>query len=234
LIIKGKAEKMFETGNVTLDCLIRIAFSVICGIVLGYERKTRQQPVGMRTLILICVSCSLMGYVSMFQAQIPGMVKGDPTRIAAGVISGIGFLGGGAIMRQGMNIKGLTSAAIIWTTAALGLAIGAGLYIVAMITLVICLVSLLWLEKVEGRLFPAEHVKVLRLVFEGPKVKVNLIKKIMAECGLILRDSNMSRSMKTGHIILQFSVRAPSEIDTIDLSEKLVAAGKMLKFTFSD
>ena len=110
-----------------LECFIKLTLSVLCGFLLGIERKSRRQIVGMKTLILICVSCTLLAILSSYMAENFGDGSSDVTRISAGVVSGIGFLGGGAIIRQGLNIKGLTSAAIIWTDSALGLAIGTGL-----------------------------------------------------------------------------------------------------------
>ena len=120
--------------NPLYDCLLKVAVSFFCGIVLGIERRTRQQFIGLRTLILICVSSCLLMQISLYIATL-SQGRGDPGRIAAQVVSGIGFIGAGAILHQGLNIKGLTSAAIIWTAAALGLAIGAG-YLVPSVQIV--------------------------------------------------------------------------------------------------
>ena len=106
-------------SNIYIEYSARIAASFFCGLLLGFERKTRQHSVGMRTLILISVSSSLLAMLSSIITLEPRVTGGDPTRVAAGVVTGIGFLGAGAILRQGMNIKGLTSAAIIWTAAAI-------------------------------------------------------------------------------------------------------------------
>ncbi|MBQ5647230.1 MAG: MgtC/SapB family protein, partial [Treponema sp.] len=135
-------------GNYYIDCLVRIGCSFICGLLLGIERKTRQHPVGLRTLILISVSSTLLSIFSVFIANNP-QFPGDPTRVAAGVVTGIGFLGGGAILHQGLNIKGLTSAAVIWTAAALGLACGTGQFFIVGITLFVALFALVVLEKIE-------------------------------------------------------------------------------------
>ena len=129
--------------NFICDCIIKLCLSFVCGFILGIERKSRQQTVGMRTLILISVSSTLLALLSSYMALVNDIHQGDPSRIAAGVVSGIGFLGGGAILHQGLNIKGLTSAAIIWAAAALGLAIGSGLYIQSFAALAIIVFSLL-------------------------------------------------------------------------------------------
>ena len=136
------------------ESIIKLLLAVLCGFFLGLERKTHNHAVGLMTLVLICVSSTLLSLLSSFMAtataQIPAG-RGDPTRIASGVISGIGFLGGGAIMKTGLNIRGLTSAAVIWTAASMGLAIGAGLYIQVGVALFLVLVLLVGLEKLESK-----------------------------------------------------------------------------------
>ena len=111
-----------------LDISLRFALSMICGILLGIERKSRQNAVGIRTLVLISISCCLLSLLSVFIAE-NASIQGDPTRIASTTVSGIGFIGAGAILKQGLNIRGLTTAAIIFTAAAVGLSCGAGFYL---------------------------------------------------------------------------------------------------------
>ena len=91
----------FET---ILDYSLRFALSMICGILLGVERKSRQNAVGIRTLVLISISCCLLSILSVHLAQM-GVIKGDPTRIASTAVTGIGFIGGGAILKQGLNMS---------------------------------------------------------------------------------------------------------------------------------
>ena len=124
-----------------ISCLIKIAFAFVAGFILGVERKFRQQVVGMRTLILICESAVMLSILSGWITNQIG--SADNARIAAGVISGIGFLGAGVIMKQGLNIKGITSAAIIWADATIGLCIGAGLFVPTFIMLGVTVISLI-------------------------------------------------------------------------------------------
>ena len=122
--------------------IFRICLSFICGVCIGWERKNRQQIIGIRTLLLICISSTLLGILSEYSAiSIPGGKIGDPSRISAAVITGIGFVGGGAIMHRGFNVKGVTTAALIWATSAIGLALGDGLYIPALFVFVLILIS---------------------------------------------------------------------------------------------
>ena len=155
------------SGSFYLDSVLKMLASTLAGAILGLERKHRYQIVGMRTLVLISVSSTLLSILSYALTEIQtakGFDGGDPTRIIAGVVSGIGFLGGGAIIHQGMNIKGLTSAAVVWTASAIGLALGAGLYAQSFMVLVIAIFFLLFLEKIESRYFLAGQSKVLHVV----------------------------------------------------------------------
>ena len=217
-----------------LDCAIKIFASLVCGFVLGVERKARQQVVGMRTLILISVSSTLLSILSIYMAHLPGVPTGDPTRIAAGVISGIGFLGGGAILHQGLNIKGLTSAAIIWAASALGLALGAGLYIQSALALILFVVSLVLLEKVEEKWFPAEQNKTIHLVYEENKLDLAKIKSIIEKNGLVVKDLNISKVMSQKQTILRYTVKAPREADVMALAENLKKAGTLSEFSVTD
>ena len=230
---KDKGQPMIFS-NIYIEYSARIAASFFCGLLLGFERKTRQHSVGMRTLILISVSSSLLAMLSSIITLEPRVTGGDPTRVAAGVVTGIGFLGAGAILRQGMNIKGLTSAAIIWTAAALGIACGVGQYFLAGITLAVSLASLIILEKVEFHLFPAEKSKNLTIVYENHDIDIQKVQQEVAEAGLIQRDLNMSESIEKERTVLRFSVKAPGDFKLDELTKKLMKTGKIIKISISD
>ena len=212
--------------------LLRISLAFGAGFLMGLERKVRQQVVGMRTLILISVSSALFGIISVHMGYLgPG---GDSTRIAAQVVSGVGFLGGGAIMRQGLNIKGLTSAAIIWTAAAVGLSLGGGLYLPAVLVVIVALFSLILLEKFEEKHFPAGRLKSLHLVFDDDSVDLQKVKSTISKSGFIVADFNMSRILAEKQIILHYSVKAPRCDDFSDLIKGLKEIGDLAEFSITD
>ncbi len=223
---------MIVDYNFIYVCFFRIFLSFCAGFVLGLERKTRQQPIGLRTLILICVSSTLLSILSVFVTRQSG--SGDPARIAAGVINGIGFLGGGAIMKTGLNIKGLTSAAIIWTSAAIGLALGAGLYLPSLITLLVAVVSLVFLEKLEEKYFPQGRTKSLHLIYNTDSVDTKKITAILTACGFIVSDFNVSRSITEKKTKLQYSLKSPKLDDFEKVIEELKAVGELEKFSIND
>ncbi len=128
------------------DILLRIALSMVLGGVIGFERERDNQPAGLRTHMILVIGACLAMILSI---NIGVVSQTDPGRIAAQVISGIGFLGAGAILRFGFNVKGLTTATTLWTMAIVGLVIGAGYYWIAIITTIIMLIVLAALNVIE-------------------------------------------------------------------------------------
>jgi len=122
-----------------VEMVLRLLLATALGAAIGYQRERAGKQAGLRTHILICVGAALFTIASIYGFG----TAGDPARIAAGVVAGIGFLGAGAILhRQGGIVEGLTTAATIWAVAAIGLAAGAGLYLVSAVTTAIVLVVL--------------------------------------------------------------------------------------------
>lgn len=132
-----------------LELIKRLCLSALLGGLLGLEREWRQKSAGLRTNILIAMGSALFTVMSIDVSTGSG---GDSTRIASGIVTGIGFLGAGAIMRTGAGIKGLTTAAMIWVNAAVGVAVGGGEYRVATIATIVALVVLVLLDPVERAL----------------------------------------------------------------------------------
>ena len=134
------------------EFLIRILVSCFCGACIGYERTKRLKEAGIRTHIIVCCAAALTmiiskyGFVDMSMEGefFPGTHSTDPARLAAQIISGVSFLGAGIIFRNGNSVRGLTTAAGIWATAAIGLAIGAGMYVIGLIgTLIIAAIQII-------------------------------------------------------------------------------------------
>ena len=129
------------------EVLLRVGLAAVFGAVLGLERELREREAGLRTHLLVSVGSALFTIVSAygfreFLNSGESVVRADPTRIAAQIVTGIGFLGAGAILRQGLSIRGLTTAATLWVVAAIGMAVGAGYYSAAAITTAVALVAL--------------------------------------------------------------------------------------------
>ncbi|MQA99933.1 MAG: hypothetical protein GEU78_06525 [Actinobacteria bacterium] len=142
----------------TVDIVIRIVLAGLFGGLVGLEREFSDQPAGFRTHILVSMGAALFtmvgayGATEFFAGDGP-TVRFDPTRVAAQVVTGIGFLGAGAIMRQGLNVRGLTTAAALWVTAAIGTAVGLGYWIGALATAATTVLTLYGLKVLSRSLF---------------------------------------------------------------------------------
>lgn len=206
--------------NIYIDYIIRLTLSLVCGFCLGLERKMRQHTVGIRTLTLLSVSSCLLTIASSYLAS-TATVQGDSTRIAAAVITGIGFLGAGAIVNQGLNIRGLTSAAIIFTSAALGVACGAKLYIPVAIVLLFSFILLLVIGPLERKVFPAEKRKIIRIDFSSHNIDEAACRKILTDSGIVIFELNTRFEKDSGNVSLVYIGKIPEAIETVPLTKKL-------------
>jgi putative Mg2+ transporter-C (MgtC) family protein len=136
------------SSEVQLDIVFRVIVALFIGAAIGIEREYRGHAAGVRTLAMVSVGSCVFAAVGIF--VFPGHVT-DPTRIAAQVVTGVGFLGAGAIFRADEGVKGLTTAATVWVVAALGMSVGFGLYIIATAGAVIVLIGLILVRPLEIR-----------------------------------------------------------------------------------
>ena len=216
-----------------IDYAIRIGVSFICGFCLGIERKSRQHSVGIRTLVLISISSCLLSILSIYMAE-SFNVTGDPTRIAAGVASGIGFIGGGAIMRYGLNIRGLTTAAIIFTASAVGLACGAALYVPALLTMIALAVVLFIMNRLEKKIFPAAKTKILTITFNGTDIPKSFLTETMLRYGFIIHDMNIEYDKPLNQTKLVFTSKAPDRLNLMDFTKEIESLDKLVSFKLDD
>jgi putative Mg2+ transporter-C (MgtC) family protein len=153
--------------------LLRLSVAAVLGGAIGMERELRERQAGLRTHLVVCVGSALFTLVSAygfhdFLASSGALVRIDPTRIAAQIVSGIGFLGAGAIIRQGLSVRGLTTAATLWLVAAIGMAAGAGYYSAALIATAGALLTLGPLRVVAYRIIRRYRPEVERLLVGIP------------------------------------------------------------------
>jgi putative Mg2+ transporter-C (MgtC) family protein len=147
-------------NTVGIDITIRLAVALIIGALIGLERSYHGRPAGFRTHALVCLSTSLLMLVTVYEthwftAISESRIVLDPTRMAQGIMTGIGFLGAGAIMKEGLTVRGLTTAASIWITAAIGILVGIGFYFPALLATVLTLGTLSVFRWIESRI-PAQ------------------------------------------------------------------------------
>jgi putative Mg2+ transporter-C (MgtC) family protein len=156
------------------EVVLRLTVATALGAVLGSEREARLRPAGTRDLALVALGAALFTIAGII--GFGGGTTSDPARIAAQVVTGIGFIGAGAILRTGLRVRGITTAATLWVPAALGLAVGCGLYVEAVTAAALTLVVLIVLQLV-GRRLQRPHRRLVRVEYErgagtlGPVVR---------------------------------------------------------------
>ena len=153
-----------STEITSSTALVRLLISFVLGASIGLERQYRRREAGLRTFTLICLGSTAAMLISIWIPQsYPNFLNGDPGRIAAQVLSGIGFLGAGAIIQSKGSVYGLTTAACIWVVAVIGLAVGAGMFVPALITTLVTLFVLLSVEQWERKMFLNGVNKILSI-----------------------------------------------------------------------
>jgi len=179
---------------------IKLLLAALLGGIIGVEREMRDKPAGLRTNILICVGSTLFMSISTKVAEILG---GDPTRIAAQIISGIGFLGAGAVLHSHGFVLGLTTAATIWVVAGVGMALGSGMYVVAVFTTAMSLVILYLLAFMEDKIQGRKSYSYALTVSDLNRALVS-IHKVLQECSVAAASFNFKK--KTGHYRVWFNL----------------------------
>ncbi len=169
--------------------LVRLLLSLVVGGALGLEREIRDKAAGFRTIIFICVGSTLFTILSL---RIGG--SNDMTRIASNIVVGVGFLGAGTIMREGGRITGLTTAAVVWLVAALGMSIGAGQYGLALATAVIALVVLRIFPLVERLFSDVRQESLVEIVVPHDRNQMATLESQMRAEGLQVSRSHQKRS----------------------------------------
>ena len=172
-----------------LELLGKMMLAVVLGGAIGLERELKAKPAGLRTNILICMGATLLTHVSMTMVMQNGTRVGDPARLAAQIVSGIGFIGAGTIMQGSGMVTGLTSAATIWVVAAIGIAIGAGDYIAAAGAGVLVAVVLAGLGRLERTLRRVRRV-VHMTVRTKPGTTLDSISQTLSEEGIRIKSAN--------------------------------------------
>lgn len=176
------------------EVIFKLALAGILGGLIGLERESLSRPAGLRTYTLVCVGSALAMIVSIdIYLQYYQTVNADPGRIAAQVVSGIGFLGAGTIMREGSTVQGLTTAAGLWVVACIGLAVGAGLYWPAVVTTILILFVLIYFIKFEHRFTGRREYKGVVMVVEDRPGQVGLIGSMLGDMNVLIKNIQLTR-----------------------------------------
>lgn len=193
------------------ETIIRLLLGAVIGGIVGFEREVHGRAAGFRTQLIVCVASVLIMIVSenyyFYVQRIDPAIRLqiDPARIAAGALIGIGFLGSGVIVKSGFAIRGLTTAASIWIVSAIGLAIGAGLYLEGIITTAITVIALVLLRKVEKNIKTLIYktITISTLISENTEEKII---SVFSDYGIYVHSIDYEKNQSTGELIYNFYI----------------------------
>ena len=196
-----------------LEISLRIGLAVFTGFVIGWERESHGRPAGLRTMVLVCLAACLAGIVSQqfYTSSFSGPLSStswhpDPARLGAGVLTGIGFLGAGVIVRHGNFVRGVTTASLIWLITVLGLCYGTGHIVVGLAGFLLALVTLFLLLRVEERLKRDWYASCVVLV-DLAGATVEQMTEVFSGQGIAVKHLELEVDNAAKHRILRFNLR---------------------------
>ena len=224
--------------NEVLIIVFRILAALVVGALIGFERSFHGRPAGFRTHALVCVASALLMLVTVYQSEwmtaVPlDAIRTDPTRMAQGIMTGIGFLGAGVIFKEGLTVRGLTTAASIWITAAIGILVGVGFYLPAAIDTITALTVLTAFRYIEMRL-PTEFYAHHTLKFEREAViPEDQLRKLVGEHGFTI--ANLSHRLSDEGKIFEYRmvIRTRDRRNAEKLSQYLRTVPDIKEFRIS-
>lgn len=218
-----------------VGAVFKLFLSLMLGAVIGLERRHKGQTAGMRTFALITMGATLAMLVSIYIPQeYMGLKNGDPGRIAAQVISGIGFLGAGAIIQMKGSVRGLTTAAGIWISACIGLAVGAGMYVVSTLACFLIIFVLMALDLLEKHLFRGGEQKIIRLKVGRILVNADEYHESFKKYHVHISDEFLRYDYTLGTTIINFMVRSRYNTDFMGLFDDLHSKGDVHSLTLTN
>ena len=205
------------------EIFLRLAAALIAGGAIGFERERDSQPAGLRTHMIVSLGAALVMILSINMAIAFQSQDADPARLAAQVVSGIGFLGAGAILRFGFNVKGLTTASTLWTTAMIGLAIGYGYYLVALFAVVIMLIVLTLVERFEKKFVRINVIRTVVIEVRDREGIIREVRKTISKMSDAVMAFNVQKSLKNKHLRIEIVARFNRSEKLEDMMEVLSA-----------
>ncbi|WP_418790189.1 MgtC/SapB family protein [Phosphitispora sp. TUW77] len=201
-------------GTDEIQIIIRLIMAGVLGGLIGFERESLNKTAGFRTHILVCVGSALIMLVSKdLYEMYKGTTNIDPGRIAAQVVSGMGFLGAGTILREGATVKGLTTAASLWVVAGVGLAIGAGFYFSALVATGVVFLTLVYLAKVEKLITELTRVVLLSVTTENVPGQFGRVGVYLGEQGIIILNLRRKRLSDDRRVKFEIGIKVPPNTD---------------------
>jgi putative Mg2+ transporter-C (MgtC) family protein len=218
-----------------LEIALRLVAALGIGGLIGLERSFHGRPAGFRTHALVCMSTALLMLVTVYEdrwfpASFEGRVVLDPTRMVQGIMTGIGFLGAGTIMKHGLSVRGLTTAASIWATAAIGVLVGIGFPFPALLATALTLGTLSVFRWVEARM-PSQFYAQLTLRFAGTRpVPEARLRALLGGSGFTIKNLSCRLDRGLDFIEYRMTIRSSCEEDARRLTEALAGEPELSGF----
>ncbi len=205
-----------------ISMILRLAAACVLGGIIGFEREHVHRPAGLRTHILVCVGSALVMVTSEFiYFRYSSHVNVDPARLGAQVISGIGFLGAGTIIKEGISVKGLTTAASLWAVSCVGIAVGIGFYSGAIIATVIIFLILVVIKKTQGKISMQKNARLF-IHTRIKKGEVNELSGLIQEMGVKIKRTDFVSSEIDGEMVIRFTLDISGQISMAELIEAIL------------
>jgi putative Mg2+ transporter-C (MgtC) family protein len=206
----------------------RLCLAGLLGGLVGLERELHSQPAGLRTHMIVSLGSCLIMLVSIHMADL-SPARSDPGRIAAQVVAGVGFLGAGAIMRSGLSVRGLTTAACLWTVAAIGLAVGSGYWRAAVVTTALTLIATVVFQKVERRFSKGKAIRRFVVNAKDSATLVSQLEAVMAQAGIVVREVDLQRDLVEKKLQVSITATCSEGVDMDKLSRAFSAVADVEK-----
>ncbi len=188
--------------------IIRLLLAVFLGGLVGLERELHGRVAGFRTHILVCLGSALIMLTSIYIFILyQGLALTDPSRIAAGVVTGIGFLGAGTIIRFKASVRGLTTAASLWTVAGVGLAVGSGFYVASFTTVILVIASLFLLTKLEQKMVRKDWYKTVVVETKSNADQLVSIRAVLSNYKVEIRDLGIKKTEVSENVLLEMNLK---------------------------
>ncbi len=191
------------------ETIIRLLLGALIGGIIGFEREIHGRAAGFRTQLIVCVASVLIMIVSenyyFYMRSLDPALRIDPARISAGALIGIGFLGSGVIVKSGFAIRGLTTAASIWIVSAIGLAIGAGLYLEGIITTAITIIALVLLRRVEKNIKTLIYKTITISTLIAENIEEKII-SVFSDYGIYVHSIDYEKDRSSGELTYNFHI----------------------------
>ena len=233
-IVRNIIDSLGSTEVNIGNTVFRLMLSMALGMIVGAERKRKGQIAGVRTFALISMGACLAMLLSIYVPQVyMGLKNGDPGRIAAQVITGVGFLGGGAMIHMKGSVRGLAAAAGIWMRAIIGMAVGVGMYWSSIIATVLILVILVAFEYYEHRANLGQENRAVKIVVRGIVQDIRPYEKVFSEHKVHLSTYFIDYDYEHSVTNLSFIILSPSHRNYLPMFADLRAAGDTVSLSLA-